>query len=81
MRLLLGFAYAYLLYTVLRAVLRWLVGPPAPEKRADGGEMVKDPRCGTFVLKSSAVARRAGGELRYFCGEECAAAFSAENGG
>lgn len=85
MRFLLGLAYAYLFYTVtravLRAVLRWLAGPSAPATKADGGEMVKDPRCGIFVLKSSAVGRRVGGELRYFCGEECAAAFSADNGG
>jgi len=33
---------------------------------------VKDPVCNTYVVKSRALSRVDGGEVRYFCSAECA---------
>ena len=35
-------------------------------------ELVKDPMCQTYVVRSRAVAREARGEPVYFCSPECA---------
>jgi YHS domain-containing protein len=37
-----------------------------------GGELVKDPVCHTYIVRSRAVRRDAGGEPRYFCSPDCA---------
>ncbi|MEK6529430.1 MAG: YHS domain-containing protein [candidate division NC10 bacterium] len=37
---------------------------------------MKDPVCQTYVLRSRAVRREAGGTTHYFCSRECAARFS-----
>ena len=36
-----------------------------------GGELKKDPVCGTFISTSTAIQKRAGGETYYFCSPEC----------
>jgi YHS domain-containing protein len=41
--------------------------PPAPR----GGELKKDPVCGTFVSPASAVQKTVGSETFYFCSPEC----------
>ncbi len=43
-----------------------------PARPAGPDELVKDPVCQTYVVKSRAVSRTAGGEVRYFCSDECA---------
>lgn len=35
-------------------------------------ELVKDPVCQTYVVKSRAVRRTDAGRIRYFCSEQCA---------
>ncbi|PYN85251.1 MAG: hypothetical protein DMD87_23620 [Candidatus Rokuibacteriota bacterium] len=35
-------------------------------------ELVKDPVCQTYVVKSRAVRRTDAGQVRYFCSEQCA---------
>ncbi len=35
-------------------------------------ELVKDPVCQTYVVKSRAVRRAGAGQVRYFCSERCA---------
>ncbi len=35
------------------------------------GEMVKDPICGAYVDKESAVSVRNGDKVTYFCGYDC----------
>lgn len=37
-----------------------------------GDELVKDPVCQTYVVRSRAVCRAEGGEPRYFCSDACA---------
>jgi len=35
-------------------------------------ELVKDPVCQTYIVKSRAVRRTDGVQVRYFCSEQCA---------
>ncbi|PIR16005.1 MAG: hypothetical protein COV48_11170 [Elusimicrobia bacterium CG11_big_fil_rev_8_21_14_0_20_64_6] len=84
MRVILFFAYSWLIYTVLRAVLRWLLQAPPRAGRQDAagpadGEMVRDPECGVYVLRDRAVTRVMRGRALCFCSEECAAAHSSKN--
>jgi YHS domain-containing protein len=48
--------------------------PPEPRKTSDsraGGELKKDPVCGTYVSPGAAVSKRVKGELVHFCSNEC----------
>ena len=46
----------------------------------NGGErsvqLVKDPFCGTYVVRSRACRRESGGEALHFCSADCAARFA-----
>ena len=44
----------------------------ARARRALPDELVKDPVCQTYIVKSRAVRRSAAGGIRYFCSEQCA---------
>jgi YHS domain-containing protein len=37
----------------------------------EGGELKKDPVCGTFISTGTAIQKRVGGETYYFCSNEC----------
>ncbi len=45
-------------------------GPRAPSVPI-GGELKKDPVCGTFISTSTAIQKRVGGEIYYFCSSAC----------
>ncbi|MDQ2712694.1 MAG: hypothetical protein M3Y24_10785 [Acidobacteriota bacterium] len=36
-----------------------------------GGDLHKDPVCGTYVAESTALRRQAGGQTFYYCSENC----------
>jgi hypothetical protein len=36
-----------------------------------GGELVRDPQCGTYIPKSRAVVAGSGADAKYFCSIEC----------
>ena len=44
--------------------------PQAPRERALG-ELVRDPNCGTYVPKASAIVAGSGENARYFCSVKC----------
>jgi len=75
MRALLLLAALVLCFIFVAPMLRgwrpWLRG---------GGErpdqLVKDPFCGTYVLRSRALRRESGGEALHFCSADCAARFA-----
>jgi hypothetical protein len=49
------------------------IQPSAPRaRRALPDELVKDPVCQTYIVKSRAVRRADAGRIRYFCSEQCA---------
>ena len=69
-----------LLFLVLRSVLRSLFTPSttapdrareAPPKVPAGGELRKDPVCGTYVSVLAGVREKVKGETVYFCSTDC----------
>jgi YHS domain-containing protein len=73
-RALLLLAAIALCFVLLSPVLRgWRPRLPGGE-RPD--QLVKDPFCGTYVLRSRAVRRESGGEALHFCSPDCAARFA-----
>lgn len=47
--------------------------PPSP---LTSDELVKDPVCGTYIVRSRAVSRPAAEGPRYFCSAECAGRYA-----
>jgi YHS domain-containing protein len=43
--------------------------PPSPPP--SGGELKKDPVCGTFISTATAFQKSVGGQTYYFCSTEC----------
>ena len=66
--LLWGIAVGVFVWRFLRGRRLW---PPVSE-RGPRDELVKDPVCQTYVVRSRAVSRTEGGQLRYFCSPACA---------
>jgi len=64
---------------VPRSGARWRGGGPArPADAKAGGELVRDPHCGTYVPKARAIASGAGSGTVYFCSERCRDAYRAK---
>ena len=76
MRVVLVIAWVLLLALALIPVLRRyrLAGSPSP---VGGDELVKDPVCQTYVVRSRAVHRKTASGLHHFCSAECADRFRA----
>jgi YHS domain-containing protein len=70
------FLVSFLLQTLFRPRAR-RGRSPAPEKTAQGEEMVQDPQCGTYVPLSLAVVKVINGGKVHFCSEECRDAYKA----
>jgi YHS domain-containing protein len=73
-----------LVFALLRSVLRSIFqagreftrptqqAPPASRPNVVvGGELKKDPVCGTYVSTGASVTRTVNGELLHFCSKEC----------
>ena len=75
-----------LFFLIVRSMLRGLFtsgdaprspAPPPPEPAVvAGGELKKDPVCGTYVSATLGLTRRVNGEDVYFCSRECRDKFS-----
>lgn len=50
-------------------------GPPRGQERI-GGELVRDPNCGTYIPKARALAVGTGDAAQYFCSTECRDAYA-----
>jgi YHS domain-containing protein len=47
-------------------------GQPRPQRQAaSGGELRKDPVCGTFVAVSSSIKQNVDGQVVHFCSTAC----------
>jgi len=80
-----------LLFMLLRSFLRGLFSQkrevtrppagapsnPAPPHVMAGGELKKDPVCGTYVSMGASVTRSVNGQLLHFCSKECRDKYSA----
>jgi YHS domain-containing protein len=54
----------------------WVAGPAAQRAKARpavpaGGELKKDPVCGTYIAALTSVKKTVGGEVVHFCSPEC----------
>ncbi|SPF31728.1 TRASH domain protein [Candidatus Sulfopaludibacter sp. SbA4] len=45
--------------------------PQQPPPVSVGGELKKDPVCGTYVSTAASITRSVNGELLHFCSKEC----------
>jgi YHS domain-containing protein len=50
---------------------------PRPTVTPSGGELKKDPVCGTFISTSTGLQKRVDGEIYYFCSTTCRDKFKA----
>jgi hypothetical protein len=72
MRLLPLLLFLIVAFVVLFPMLRGIRLPVRAVRRAAPDELVKDPVCQTYIVKSRAIRRAAAGHIRYFCSEQCA---------
>jgi YHS domain-containing protein len=63
------------LWSVAKSALERL-GRARLEEPGTHDELVKDPVCGTYIVRSRAIRDESGGRSVYFCGPRCAAQFS-----
>jgi YHS domain-containing protein len=77
-REILEFVPYLLLFLFLRSIVRSFLSnrrraPSAPRQAPtqSGGELKKDPVCGTYVSAAASVTRSINGQVVYFCSEEC----------
>jgi YHS domain-containing protein len=72
-----------LLLVVVRLVWRFvaglLEGITGPGREAVA--LVKDPVCGTYVVRDKALVARSGGDTAWFCSERCRDAWRASRTG
>jgi YHS domain-containing protein len=77
MRAILYLAALLLLVLVLAPLVRALTRATRPAARATRrDELVKDPVCQTYIVKSRALAVQGDGGVAHFCSRECAARFA-----
>jgi len=64
----------FVAFSLLKSVFRLLFRAPDSIHGKDerGEEMVLDPQCRTYVVRSRAITRRVNGTLCSFCSESCA---------
>ena len=58
-------------------------GAPRPPQGAGervGGELVRDPQCGTHVARARAIPLGTGADTKYFCSAACRDAWTARQG-
>ncbi|HYS18249.1 MAG TPA: hypothetical protein VET45_15095 [Candidatus Binatia bacterium] len=72
MRLLPVILFIAVAVVLLLPLLRRLRSPARVAPRSLSDELVKDPVCQTYIVKSRAVRRTDAGQVRYFCSEQCA---------
>ena len=70
-----------LIFSFIRSILKTLFSsnstrvqqqaPRAQPTVVAGGELKRDPVCGTYVSTSLSVTRKVNGELVHFCSAEC----------
>ena len=68
----------YVVRGLLRSIIEGFRSTPGPQTTAkqpptlqSGGELRKDPVCGTYVSTTAGITRKVNGEVLYFCSKEC----------
>jgi len=75
------FVFPILLFLVLRSLVGGFFRAQVQQRRSaeqaakpqvtPGGELKKDPVCGTYVSAATAVTRTVKGNILYFCSQAC----------
>jgi len=77
------FVFPLLLFLLVRSMLKGMFSSSASSSNAPqrserptvevpaGGELKKDPVCGTYVSTAASLSRKVGGEMVYFCSADC----------
>ncbi len=73
----------FLIWAAIAVAVLWPLVWPKPVRRQPldhpiDDELVKDPVCQTYVLRSRSVQRMTGVGPRYFCSAECARRYVTE---
>lgn len=63
--------YIVAFFTPRRRVGSRPTSTPAPRGERQGGTLVRDPQCGTYVPEARAIALRRGGATMHFCSTTC----------
>ncbi|MBI2833289.1 MAG: hypothetical protein HYX76_02555 [Acidobacteria bacterium] len=71
LRLLLFVLIIRALWRLIAGIIQGASGAPAEK----GIPLVRDPVCGTFVVRSRALTAGTGSDTHYFCSERCRDAF------
>ena len=73
------FVFPVLLFLILRSLIsgffraqRQPRSAPRQPEVTPGGELKKDPVCGTYVSTTAAITRSVQGHTIYFCSQDCA---------
>jgi hypothetical protein len=80
-RILFWVVRALAILLLLRMVVRMLFGDRRPQRHSGasqprnperlGGELVRDPQCGTYIPKARAIVAGSGEAAQYFCSTTC----------
>lgn len=82
LRLILLLVILRAIYLLVRGVWRGAVDAarvPVDPARSTAGTLVQDPVCGTFVVRERALSARSGGDVHYFCSDECRRAYESRS--
>ena len=65
----------WIAYFVVKSVWKGLFPPSGPAGRAHGpapdAELIRDPQCGAYFLKTKGVKGVVEGKVIHFCSEQC----------
>ena len=71
-RLIFFFLLILILYYLLHFLIKDMpLGRKKMDKKQDSEELVQDPYCQTYIPKRSAIKKKTGGQIHYFCTREC----------
>ena len=76
MRVVMLLVVAAVIVAILLPLLRRPASAPRRPGRPLDDELVKDPVCQTYVVRSRAISRHAGDGAPYFCSLDCARRYS-----
>jgi uncharacterized protein len=73
LRFLLLIVVIWVIWRFLGGIIEGLSPEPARGKRSKAASvpLVRDPVCGTYVVRTRAIAVGTGSETQYFCSEKC----------
>jgi len=81
------FLFPVLLFLVLRSLIANFFRRPAQRSAprpasqpavSPGGELKKDPVCGTYVSTATSISRLVNGQKFYFCSKDCCEKYATE---